>query len=218
MQNKTHLFFDMDGTITESRQDISIEMFRKLAKLKQDIIVISGAEIERMKKQLSNLPVFYMAQSGNDTKFWNDKLTDKELKEIYKHADKIIYIKADMLQNRGCQVSLSLVGHNADMEIKKKFDPDGTLRVDLLKEFPFESETLECRVAGTTCLDYTRKNGTKGKNIERLINYFKWKKEDCVYFGDKLMKGGNDESVVGVMDTVAVANPTDLLLKLSKYV
>ena len=220
MQKYNHFFLDLDGTITESRQDISFEMFGRLSKLGlfNDIIVISGAEKNRIEKQLKKLPVDYiMAQSGNETKFWNDKLTREEKEEIYNHVNKIVYIKQDMLDDRGCQVSLSFVGHHADVEEKKQFDPDGLKRIDILKEFPFESETLECRVAGATCLDYTRKNGTKGKNIERLIKHLDWKKEDCIYFGDKLFKGGNDESVIGVIDTVEVANPTELLEKLKLY-
>src|SRR3990167_7851367 len=203
-----HFFIDMDGTLTESREDISYEMIKLIQylKLTHDIIVVSGAEKERMIKQLKGLNCILMAQSGNDTIFWQDKLNNKEINEIYQHIDKIVCIEPDMLQNRGCQVSLSFTGHHANIEKKKMFDPDGIVRINILKEFPFISETLEVRVAGTTCLDYTRKNGTKGKNIERLIKHLEWKKEDCVYFGDKLMKGGNDESVRGVIDCVEVAN------------
>ena len=46
-----------------------------------------------------------------------------------------------------------------------------------------------------------------------------WKKEECVYFGDMLFPGGNDESVIGVIDTEAVENPDDTLNILrSKYI
>ena len=214
-----HIFLDMDGTVCESRQDISEEMFERLLelKMKHDIVVISGAEKERMLKQLKGLPVYIMAQSGNETKIWNNKLSEEEIAEIYRHADRIRHIEPDMLDNRGCQVALSLTGHHAPLEVKQKFDPDGSIRTKILQDIPFESETLECRVAGTTCLDYTSKKGTKGKNIKRIIESFDWIGENCVYFGDKLMKGGNDESVVGVIDTIAVENPTDLLNKLKEY-
>lgn len=213
-----HLIFDLDNTITESRQDISPEMFERLSVLKDDIVVISGASEERMIKQLKGLPIKYiLAQSGNDTLFWYNKLTDEEIREIYTHADKLRDIEPDMLENRGCQIALSFTGHNADLKTKKLFDPNGSLRTKILSDIPFESETLECRVGGSTCLDYTRKNGTKGKNIERLIKHLNWKKEDCIYYGDALFKGGNDESVVGVIKCIEVANPQDLMLKL-KYV
>lgn len=211
-----HLFFDLDGTLTESRQEISQEMYDTLVEAKSefDIIVISGAEKERIKKQLKELDVEIMAQSGNDTQYWKNLLTEKEKEKIVEHTRKFGFSVDFMREDRGCQISLSFTGHNAPQEIKNAFDPDSKKRQKLLKEHPFIHKTLECRIAGSTCLDYTRKNGTKGKNIERLIKLKKWNKKDCIYFGDKLFKGGNDESVIGVIKVVEVANPTDLLAKL----
>lgn len=209
----------MDGCLTESRQKISGEMYVKVSKLSEyyDIVVVSGAERERMNKQLHGLNCIMMAQSGNDS-LWKRILNDNEKEKILKHIRKIIgdVSKPDLIDDRGCQISLSLIGHNANIEEKKKFDADNKIRERILKDNPFLSLNLECRIAGTTCLDYTRKDGTKGKNIERLIKTLNWKKEDCVYYGDKLQKGGNDESVIGVINTVAVANPQELMLKLKE--
>lgn len=217
---KKHLFFDLDGTICESRQVISYQMFERLSELKltYDIIVISGAERGRMLEQLNGLKVDYlMAQSGNETSLWKRILSDNEKEKIFQHINKIAIIKPDMIDDRGCQITLSFIGHHANIESKKLFDPTGEKRIAILKETPFESEKLGCTIAGTTCLDYTRKDGTKGKNIERLINNLEWKKENCIYFGDKLGKGGNDESVIGIIECVEVANPTELMLRLNEY-
>ncbi len=210
----------MDGTVTESRQDISGEIYVKLSKLatQYHLIVISGAEKERMVKQLQGLPVEIMAQSGNDTQYWQRTLNDNEKEKIFNHINKIAKVKPEMIDDRGCQIALSFTGHDAYIEDKKLFDPDGKKREKILKDNPFLSTKLECRIAGTTCLDYTRKDGTKGKNIERFIKVMGWKKDDCIYFGDKLMKGGNDESVINVIPVVQVDNPKDLMIKLDKYV
>lgn len=227
------IFTDLDGTICESRQKISKEMKKLLSKL--DLIAISGASKEQMKYQLDGLKCEIMAQSGNDTKYWKNKLTHKEKQEILNHINKVVIavqrlryfgflnlvhlrrIKPDLIDDRGCQISLSLLGHNAKIEDKKLFDPDNKIRKAVLKEEPFISKTLECRIAGTTCFDYTRKDGTKGTNIARLIKHLKWNKKDCIYFGDKLQKGGNDESVIGVIKCIEVANPSDLMIQLKKY-
>ncbi len=219
--DKKHLFFDLDGCLTESRQDISYEMIEMISSLSftNDIIIVSGAGKERIEKQLSGLKVDYiMAQSGNDTSLWKRNLTDNEKEKIFQHINKIAIIKPDLIDDRGCQISLSFIGHNAKIEDKKTFDPDNKKREKILKDIPFISNKLECRIAGTTCLDYTRKDGTKGKNIERLLKHLNWKKEDCTYFGDKLFKGGNDESVIGIIPVVEVADPQDLLVKLKDYV
>lgn len=217
-----HFFFDVDGTLTESRQVISNKVDLVISNLTysgKDTIAISGASKKQMLFQLNFCFIDYiMAQSGNDTAFWCNKLTEEEITEIYIHANKITLIEKDMLENRGCQVAFSLVGHNALIEKKKEFDPTKGIRKVILKKFPFKSKTLICKVAGTTCLDYTRKNGTKGKNIAKLIKHLGWKKSECIYFGDALFKGGNDESVIKVIKTVEVSNPQDLLEKLSKYI
>ena len=227
-QNIDRLFFDLDGTLTESRQEVSNEMYDTLLKVsdKYPIVVISGASREQIAKQLKDLPYIVMAQSGNDTNYWQNRLTDNQKHEIYEHIKNIknqykeyfsTLVWEDLIQDRGGQISFSVLGHNADYELKKKADPKGKFRTQILKNIPFDSLTLDVKVAGTTCFDYTLKNGTKGKNIDRLHHYFKFNPSHSVYFGDALFKGGNDESVIGVIPTVKVKNPTHLISLLKYY-
>lgn len=219
-----HLIFDLDGTLTESRQQMSIEMLEKLATLSQDIVVISGAERKRIEYQLNGFePEYILAQSGSECKFWKRTFTERDNVEVLRHIKSIqkyfkIKDREDLVQHRGCQISFSFLGHNMDMELKKDFDPNGSQRRGTLQIIPFFSNNLEVRIAGTTCLDYTYKDSTKGKNIQRLLRHLDWKKEDCVYFGDSTFSGGNDETVVGIIKTVQVDGPEDLLMKLQKYV
>ena len=222
MKNKYKYFiFDMDGTVCESRQLISKDMERKLLKLatnNKDVFIISGASEEQMEKQIPSFYFQFLSQSGNFTPLWKNYLSHKEEGEIMTHIVSLMPIKRGMIENRGCQISLSLTGHNAPIEKKKNFDKDQQIRKNLLKAHPFKSQTLTCRIAGTTCIDYTSKNGTKGKNIKRLIKEMGWNKNECIYFGDALYKGGNDETVIGVIKTVKVSGPQDLLKKLDKYI
>lgn len=205
--------FDLDGTICESRQVISPEMKEKLSGVGK-FIVISGAERPRIERQLDGLPCIIMAQSGNDTDLWKNKLTLEEKMEVFEHINKLDTEWSLKTEDRGCQISYSFIGHAAPMEQKKQFDHTGIIRRRVLKRTPFNSKTLTCSIAGTTCIDYTRKDCTKGKNIERWIKKNKLNKKDCIYYGDKLFKGGNDESVMGIIKTVSVKNPKDLLSKL----
>jgi HAD superfamily hydrolase (TIGR01484 family) len=214
-----YLFFDLDETICESRQIISPEMKEVLLKLKEPFVVISGAEVSRIEKQMDGVPCIKFGQNGNDTPFWKNLLTEKEVKEITNHISKIYpYFPYDCVQNRGCQISLSFIGHNAELERKKNFDPHKTLRYSILKKVPFKSRKLMCRVAGTTCFDYNKKGFLKGDNLKRYMKLNNLKKEDCIYFGDNFSKGGNDESVKGIMQIVEVVNPQDLLVKIKNYV
>ena len=65
------------------------------------------------------------------------------------------------------------------------------------------------RPGGTTTFDFTIAGKDKGFNILRLIRHEGWKKEDCIYIGDALFAGGNDETVIGVIPTHAVKDPDD---------
>lgn len=225
-----HFFFDLDNTLTESKCIISDDMVKAIKKLKGDIIVISGAEKKQIRKQIKPIcslwRLYILAQSGSDCPYWKVKLVKSQKKEVYNHLTKIKnffphYFENgddDLLQDRGCQLSFSFIGHNADLQKKKAFDRGGLFRKTVLKTIPFESKTLEVKVGGTTCLDYTNKNGTKGRNIDKFIDYKKWNKEECIYFGDALFEGGNDETVIGVIDTMEVSNPLDLINKLKKFI
>lgn len=227
MKTYKHLFFDMDGTITPSRSKISPEMKGLLGSLPQTIAVTSGSHNKQMAYQTDNLPIIRMGQNGNHvidldgTELWFDKLTDAEKEEVMAHTTKIWALcdhkvpdLNDIIEDRGSQISLSIYGHNADPVEKRAYDGDFKKRIALLEQVPFVSDTVEVKLGGSTCLDYFRKGRNKGYNINRLITQKGWNKDECLFFGDALFPGGNDETVVGIIETVAVANPEDTYNKL----
>jgi HAD superfamily hydrolase (TIGR01484 family) len=205
---------DMDGTITESRQTISPKMKRKLKSLKQPIIVVSGAEKQRILKQMDGVPCVMMAQNGNDAPNWQNTLTKEEKYEIHEHLSNFTDMLEDYVHDRGCQISFSWTGHHAPTKVKQDFDPDKKFRNKMLKKYPFKSQTLVVRVAGTTCFDYNKKGNLKGDNLKRYMKLHNLDPKECVYYGDNFDKGGNDESVLGVMRCVKVKSPDDLYKKL----
>lgn len=229
---RPHVFFDMDGTLTESRSVIDVEMLKLLTILTPiaDVSIISGATIDQMWKQVpQKLDVHRMAQSGNETYvhdkvMWINKIPyalipfiEEHIKvvmecELFKNAVKDYVIDAeDQVEFRGAQVSFSFIGHNADREVKAKFDPYGLLRQEIILSFPVEHEDIEVRVGGTTCLDYTRRGWNKAGNIQRLMAWRGWTADKCVYVGDALRPGGNDEVMLGVMTCVPTTGPTETM-------
>jgi HAD superfamily hydrolase (TIGR01484 family) len=233
---KKHFIFDMDGTITESKTLVSDTMIGRLleiVELGNTLTIISGATLDQIKIQLAPLlvhlkpdQIFLMAQSGTECKYWKYKLSEQHKVEVYRHITQVKKLlkeklincnEADTVQDRKTQISYSLLGHNADLETKKMFDPYQKLRQEILKTVPFHSLSMTVKIGGTTCLDYTLKEHTKGKNIEALIKHNNWKLEDCIYFGDALQEGGNDHTVVGIIETCAVGSPRDTLLAVRDY-
>lgn len=227
MTQYRHLFFDMDETLAPSRQPILSEMYNFLTSLPHDIIIASGQSNDKIAWQSNNLRAIKMGQNGNHaedydgTELWNMPLTETERSEIFEHIRRICELLPEVpnhewnpIEDRGAQITFSPIGNTAPVEVKRGYDPDRKKRADLLAAVPLISETLTVKFGGSTSLDYFPALRNKGSNVQRLINLKKWDKDDCIYFGDGLFPGGNDEAVIGVIETVPVDDHLDCYRKL----
>lgn len=222
-----NIFFDLDNTLTRSRSPITPEMSRLLLLLakKHEVIVVSGAEAKQIQFQLGDAlrgKYWVMGQNGNMCSdkdgrvLWENKMNWVQKLEVFSYADRVIRAKLfsykdklDLVQDRGCQISYSILGHSEDVSKKEKADPDQAKRQMILKKFPFKNTGVDVKIAGTTCLDFFIKGKNKGSNVAELYKKMKWKKNECLYVGDALFKNGNDESVIGVVPTKKVGDPSD---------
>lgn len=228
MQQYRHLFFDMDKTIAPARQPILDEMHFLLSDLPHDIIIVSGQMLEKIDWQSNQLRAFYLGNNGNHANdpenidLWkNPNLSEQAKQEIYRHIEKVIeYLGVEPnpdwnpIEDRGSQITFSPIGNTAPADIKAKYDPDRTKRMEVLEQIPFESDEIMLKLGGSTSFDYFPKTGHKGVNVQRLIDHMNWNKDECVYFGDGLLPGGNDELVIGVIDTIPVEDHLDTYQKL----
>jgi HAD superfamily hydrolase (TIGR01484 family) len=226
---KKHLFFDLDDTVTLSRSRIEDEMYVLMKALPHDLVIISGAQSTQIRTQVGDLPVYVLGQNGNEaiapdgTLLWEERLTDEHAMHINEHISRVrayttheVLNEEDLVEHRGSQISYSLIGHNEHIDKKKAFDPDRVFRQSLLEKEPLISEHVEVKIGGTTCLDYFIKGRHKGFNVKRLIDHMNWNASDAVYYGDALVPGGNDEAVIGVIDTILVQNHRDTYNRLRK--
>lgn len=227
MKTYKHLFFDMDQTIAPARQQILPEMYELLTSLSQDIIVVSGSSIEQMPNQLGDLKSIRLGQNGNHAidelgaELWHVPLSDEHRTEILDHISEVVEIlehelkhEWNPIEDRGAQITFSPIGNTAPVDLKKDYDPDRVKRLSLLAKIPFASEDLIVKIGGSTSLDYLHKDRHKGTNVQKLIDILGWNKDECIYFGDGLYPGGNDEAVIGVIETVAVEDHLDTYQKL----
>lgn len=224
---KKYIFFDLDNTLTRSRSAITPEMNTLLKRLtkKYEVLVVSGADAKQIARQLGpelHGKYWSMGQNGNVTMdkagniLWENELDWMQKLEVFHYAADIIAKnlfayknKLDLVQDRGCQISYSFIGHSEKVDRKEKFDPEKTKRLMVLKKFPFQSKTVEVKIAGTTCFDFFIKGNDKGRNIAMLCKQMGWKKNECLYVGDALFKNGNDEAVIGIIPTKQVRDPKD---------
>jgi phosphomannomutase len=224
-----HLFFDMDKTIAPPRQPILADMFEFLSSLPQDIVIVSGQLCDKIAWQSNHLPAAYLGQNGNHaldqdgTELWHTPLSKEEEAEVMSHIDTLLTTLPEQpkpeyhpIENRGGQITFSPVGNTAPVELKQVYDPDAHKRKALLAQHPLVSDTMMAVIGGSTSIDYIPKERHKGTNVKKYIEHKGWDPAECVYFGDGLYPGGNDEFVIGVIDTVPVDDHIDCYQKLQE--
>jgi len=202
-------------------------MYTLLNDLPQDIIIVSGQEVAKIAWQSNDLPSYTLGQNGNhatdieNKELWNVPLDDKHRAEIMQHIEAIIAIldhdlnhEWTPIEDRGSQITFSPIGNTAPIEHKKSYDPDRKKREWMMAQVPFQSEELVVKIGGSTSFDYIHKDRHKGTNVQKLIDLMRWNKDECIYFGDGLYPGGNDEAVIGVIETVAVDDHLDTYRRL----
>ena len=227
-----HLFFDLDNTLTPSRSGIRDTHKPTLKRLceKKDVLVVSGAREEQVRKQLTEeLDGLYyiLAQRGNHvvqkdgSTLWCEILSKEQADAVFSFIEKIkrelglrVKDENDLVEHRGSQIGYSLIGHHEDVARKEAFDPGSAKRLAILREHKADVEHLlqsgiTVEPGGTTSLDFFLAGYHKGFNIERLVKKFSWQKEECLYVGDELAKGRNDESVIGVIPIRPVKDPDE---------
>lgn len=228
--SKKHLFFDMDDTVTLTRSLMDDDVYDLFVKLPHDIIIVSGAHIDQIHHQTRGLPLYRLGQNGNQAvnpsheTLWEEVLTDEHTGRIREHIDALARVCSlpvldplDLVEHRGAQISYSIIGHHEETAKKKACDPQQEIRRNLLAAVPFDHDEIEVKIGGTTCFDYFMKGRTKGFNIKKLLAHTGWSTEECIYFGDSLFPGGNDETVIGVIDTVAVRDHRHTFELLREY-
>ena len=227
-----HFFFDLDKTLTKSRSAMEPahqEIFERLC-AEKDVIVVTGGTIEQIREQVT--PRFTgkyitLAQSGNQTiakdgtSLWYDKLNDEQvaaslecIAKLQHYFNITVRDENDIIENRGAQISYSVLGFHEDIDKKYAFDPDESKRQAALKHFSDDIQKLlgvgvEVVPAGTTNFSFIPAGKHKGYNVNRLREHMHWHAADCVYVGDALFPGGNDAVVIGIVPTHAVKDPDE---------
>ncbi len=227
-----HFFFDLDNTLTPSRAPMLPEhqaLFIALC-ARYDVIVVTGGAEEQIQKQIP-IPAtgsyWMLSQQGNHAVgkdgvlLWHETVSPEQERAVRAFADMLtaelslsVLDANDLFENRGSQLAYSTLGFHAPNELKYAYDPDQSKRRAILAAHPTELAALndagiEAMPAGSTTIDFILKGKNKGHNISRFLAHEGWTKDECIYIGDALFPGGNDETVIGVIPTHAVKDPDD---------
>jgi HAD superfamily hydrolase (TIGR01484 family) len=106
----------------------------------------------------------------------------------------------ELIEDRGGQVTFSALGQQAPLDLKEKYDPDQRKRLTIKKHLDTLLPDFEIRIGGTTSIDVNRKGRDKAYGVDLVMkniigSTYDWFLPKCLFVGDALYEGGNDESV-----------------------
>lgn len=220
------IVFDLDGTLTESKEALDDEMVALLMKLlpTHNVAIISGAAWKQFQKQVVNrlsdditsLNNLYLLPSSGGSMYqmwgrygwvatYQNKLHRRDISRIQKAFEEVFEetsfeqpqkLWGKQIENRESQVTFSALGQRAPIEAKEKYDPDFSKRKVLLDALQKKLSSYDVTMGGTTSVDVTLKGINKKYGVDELMKRLHISKDDVVYVGDAIFKGGNDYAAV----------------------
>lgn len=222
---KKVLAFDMDDTIAITKSPISDRMAEAFNNILDsfDICIISGGnynlfhhqfidrlDLDEVKlKRIHLMPTTGTRYYRYDSKLkdwalqYAEDLTDEEKEKIARVLEASARQvglwpenpTGEVIEDRDSQMTYSGLGQYASSDDKYAWDPDRKKRMAIREVALDQLPGLEVRVAGTTSIDVTRPGIDKAYGMQKLMKLNNLKKEDILFFGDKLQEGGNDYPV-----------------------
>jgi HAD superfamily hydrolase (TIGR01484 family) len=135
--------------------------------------------------------------------------SEKEKQQIFDAFEKALFQSGfkqstktygELIEDRGGQITFSALGQQAPLELKKEYDPDHQKRLVIKKHLDVLLPDFEVRIGGTTSIDVNRKGRDKAYGLDLVLSNIIGPTYDqflpkCLFVGDALFEGGNDESV-----------------------
>lgn len=159
---------------------------------------------------------------GEWHKVYEERLSEKEaatiettMREVAKETGLIDFSErswGERIEYRGGQVTLSALGQQAPLDLKKAWDPDHAKRRALQAALAERLPEFSAGIGGATSIDVSRRGVDKAYGVRRLCERLGIPESEALYVGDELERGGNDEAVyTTAVPTTSVADPADTI-------
>jgi HAD superfamily hydrolase (TIGR01484 family) len=120
----------------------------------------------------------------------------------------------EFIEDRDSQITLSVLGQEIvamlgeeGLKMKEAWDPDNAKKLAICALVSPKIPEFEVRAAGVTSIDVTMPGVDKAYGMNKLMEATGLKMEDILFFGDKVVEGGNDLPVYQMgIDTIAIHN------------
>jgi phosphomannomutase len=228
--------FDLDGTLAPSKSSLGPEVAALLHDLLgvMKVAVISGGDWTQFHDQLLvNLPVderlselsllptcgtqFYQ-YIGHWSKVYSEDLSDDERAKIIaalqqaldESGERASKTWGEAIEDRGSQITLSVLGQQAPLAEKAAWDPDFTKRQKITAILEPLIPDFAINLGGTTSIDITKPGIDKAYGIRKLRDHLNIRLIDMLFAGDAIFPGGNDYPAqeAGV-DSILVRDPSE---------
>jgi len=224
--------FDLDGTLTDSKQPLTPRMAACLRDLLEllPVAVTTGGTWELIQRQLlahleapepllarlSLLPASgtraYCRVDGAWVRRYARDLSAAQkgriIETMLSAAAELGVLVADpwgeVIEDRGGQVTYSVLGQQAPLEAKAAWDPGGSAREGLRRQVQERLPDLAVRTGRSTSVDVTEPGVDKAYGVQMLAGSLGLPLEAITYLGDRLEPGGNDEPVRSLPGVVCV--------------
>ena len=226
--------FDMDGTLTLSRQKMSKDFsFSFLPWIKSHIAYLAaGSNYEKITEQLppdvvSSFSGIYSSmgnvfhQKGKEIYRNEIKLNKELLRRLEGFRKNTLYdgeVFGNYLELRPGMLNFSVLGRNCPFAEREKYyqwDKINLEREAIAKALNEEFSEYDVSLGGKISIDIV----SKGCGKEQVAHKIRAQhpKDEIIFFGDKTSPGGNDYSLakaleeIGNSEVVSVNSPDDVL-------
>jgi phosphomannomutase len=199
--------FDVDGTLTPSRQKIDPEFkdfFTEFC-MNNDVYLVTGSDYAKTQEQLGDYllrwPIFVYACSGNDvwakgerirSREWTLPAEPRELLQSWLSVSRFPLRTGNHFEDRTGTCNFSVVGRNATLGERHLYvahDKQYRERETIALQFNMlYGDTITAKIGGETGLDIY----PVGWDKSQIINDFNIKEDRLYFFGDRMEVGGND--------------------------
>ncbi|MDE3082004.1 MAG: HAD-IIB family hydrolase [Acidobacteriota bacterium] len=228
--------FDLDGTLAESKSSLTHDMAALLIELLgvMKVAVISGGSWAQFETQLlGSLPraegfenLFLLPTCGTQffhfdgawTKVYSEDLSAAERttivaslqKALEESGIKVERVWGEAIEDRGSQITLSVLGQEAPLAAKRDWDPDFTKRRSIIAILEPLLPGFAINMGGTTSIDVTKPGIDKAYGIRKLVDHLGIPVTEMLFAGDAIFEGGNDYPAqeAGV-DSILVRDPRE---------
>jgi phosphomannomutase len=217
--------FDVDGTLTPSRQKMTKEFkkfFEQWVK-KNKFYLVTGSDLPKLQEQMDYLdieaeriftccgnqmwkPDPHIVNISAELIYENKFEMSTKLKntlEVILMGSSYRYRYGNHIEDRGSMVNFSIVGRNCTQEQREEFfewDKEKGERKKISTFLKYKFKELDAVIGGQISIDIYPKGNDKSQILEHIEK--RHPSGEIIFIGDGIENGGNDYPLAHLMDNI----------------